>query len=1225
MAPAVKENGGSKDRRKSMNLFSRGSLTGLTQINTDVSSSDSLQNGGKKDKKKVGKRASLLGLGPGSSPEPSQDGSITLVKSSDKLDSAKLRPKTLQKSRPSSIFGSLGRKSLTHVEEEDAYSQHTGTPESPELESMHLHVGKTSSRTVLYHGEIQTTSGMFRKKKEYLVLTDTHLLRFKSQARASEVFSSIPKPYGRNSTTRHPSTTSIGSLQEVQSNHSHTSAEHENQIPLRHIVTVHRLEDGRPFFTTEVVYLDEDSYGVGSIQLMLHDPKDADLWHSSIRGAAQKARLLMTEPFPEKVVRYLVAAVDSVEDYDADHFQIFRVARRTTTKAGRSADDLQKMGSSVFYLVVGINKAHLVPLPDFSAPSARISNTKIGRCSWGIVSLVDLRVTYDDDRFELAFRQPCRAAETLELAASASPDVAFALLRAWRHLKPLWDDHNFNYSGPRRIVDTCETGLALDEDELDCFDRTLAAYCLAYNTSPGNVQYAVDWEAEDAPEFWLWPPKYSNKYTLAELLAVMRALRCNEKFRSISFRDIDLHALHSTIDGSGIEHAACSTRGGISIEKYFGLNPKDKSLLYQEIQALALKSGKLRRMDFTNCLPRRRPKDNFDFDGREVDKDPGCEVVGALLPLCQAQLTNVNWIILNGIELGETDLDSLVPAMQRSQAKLRAIECSHCGLNDRGIMQLITHLDRQNATLEYINLSDNPGRINLEQFQASMSRFTMLRKLNLSRTTWTTGDQPLVLPEILMTWKLQELVLDGVPINAQTLESISTYLASPMSDDLYKLKLDQCTLNGDDVALLMHSMVRFPGQIRELELHVSANRFEKGVSEIVKAIRANHAPTHLFLRMIEFAKEDHFRELLQALRANKTIRCLDISKASLPYDAGEDTCEAMRLVFEDNETLEDLDISGEQAHLEVTRFGIGLNSALQGLKKNKTLKTLRIMYQNLGLEGANTLSSVLESDTGLTNIYCEHNDINLQGFTTLVNSLAKNYKIVYLPFLQDDQSTTMKRMNANMRESRRTATSAKNDHHLKSSVRRTLTNFGVGQSKPDKPELTPHDVDEVVRLLNERWQQQMTRLDQFLERNRNMAAGIPRFGPDGGESILSEEIMRPMTALGDQGIWEQVLSNTTPKIELSNPVEAQTNQTKIQTAAVETGSEWVSGNSKENGRKERVMELDDEERPITAKMTNGSGKGNAFVFELGGLENGMFAMDSEFEIEPFANGLGRHT
>ena len=112
---------------------------------------------------------------------------------------------------------------------------------------------------MLHHGEVQTTSGMFRKKKEYLVLTDTHLIRFKSQSRASESYPSIPPVYGRANSTRHQSTTSIGSLQEVQSQTSHASTEGENKIPLGQIVTAYKLEDGRPFFTTEVVYLDETS------------------------------------------------------------------------------------------------------------------------------------------------------------------------------------------------------------------------------------------------------------------------------------------------------------------------------------------------------------------------------------------------------------------------------------------------------------------------------------------------------------------------------------------------------------------------------------------------------------------------------------------------------------------------------------------------------------------------------------------------------------------------------------------------------------------------------------------------------------------------------------------------------------------------------------------------------------------------------------------------------
>jgi hypothetical protein len=94
--------------------------------------------------------------------------------------------------------------------------------------------------------------------------------------------------------------------------------------------------------------------------------------------------------------------------------------------------------------------------------------------------------------------------------------------------------------------------------------------------------------------------------------------------------------------------------------KYFNIKPQEGSILYQEVQAIALKSMKLRRMNFANALPRRRPKDTFDVETQEVvEKDPGCEIVAAILPLCREQITSVTWLVLSGIELGETDLDEL--------------------------------------------------------------------------------------------------------------------------------------------------------------------------------------------------------------------------------------------------------------------------------------------------------------------------------------------------------------------------------------------------------------------------------------------------------------------------------------------------------------------------------------------------------------------------------------
>jgi hypothetical protein len=176
-------------------------------------------------------------------------------------------------------------------------------------------------------------------------------------------------------------------------------------------------------------------------------------------------------------------------------------------------------------------------------------------------------------------------------------------------------------------------------------------------------------EVEDAPEFRLMPPAMSRNYSVLELLAVFRALRYNESFRSISFRDINLQKLHGLVDIFGEDHIAWTTRSGLPIRRYFNISPADKSLLYQEVQAIALKTNKVRRVNFSNTLPGRRPRD----DEEEVVKDPGCEITSALLPLCRAQLTNVDWIVFSGIELGETDLEEFSRSHSVRKFNLRLI------------------------------------------------------------------------------------------------------------------------------------------------------------------------------------------------------------------------------------------------------------------------------------------------------------------------------------------------------------------------------------------------------------------------------------------------------------------------------------------------------------------------------------------------------------------------
>lgn len=483
MAPITRDSGGS-GRRKSISIFSRAALaSSFTQANGDGGYDDADDAGHReREKKKLTKRGSIFSVTSGTSPELHQEGSLSSV---ERSSSPKPRTRTLQKSRPSSIFGSLGRKSATYVDGEDeSDTLYSPASDSPGEGQLDLASSMSSSTTVLHHGEVQTTIGMFRKKKEYLVLTETHLIRFKSQSRASEIYPSVPPAPSRANGTRHPSTTSIGSLQEIQSNHSHSSADFDSRIPLGQIVTAYKVEDGRPFFTTEVVYLDEEHYGVGSIQLMLHDHKEADLWHSSIRTAAQKARLMSPEPYPKRIVRYLVRVLETDNDYDANHFQVFRVLRRAPVpKSGRSSsDDLQKLGASVFYMVIGINRLHMIPLPEFGNSNGRLSIPKGGKNVFGLTTLVAMNASYSDDRFELCFRVPLQPIKLLELASSDPTDIAVVIAKACQYLRPQWLESVYSFSGPRQLLELADHTL-IEEEEYGSFDRTLTAYCMAYHVS----------------------------------------------------------------------------------------------------------------------------------------------------------------------------------------------------------------------------------------------------------------------------------------------------------------------------------------------------------------------------------------------------------------------------------------------------------------------------------------------------------------------------------------------------------------------------------------------------------------------------------------------------------------------------------------------------------------------------------------------------------------------
>ena len=538
-------------------------------------------------------------------------------------------------------------------------------------------------------------------------------------------------------------------------------------------------------------------------------------------------------------------------------------------------------------------------------------------------------------------RKPLERPKVLHLASLASRDIAVRLRYVEAGLRPEWETRPLEFMVPEDVQQDIvrqESPHPMDPDSLD---RTLIGYCVAYDVQPENISYQITYPTEDSPRFELLPPVglRRSQYTTLELLAVMRALRYNETFGGISFKGVCLDVLNGLNDPNGAEHLCLKTKRGT----YARLDVEElerSCLLVQEIRALALTNRKLRRMDFSSCITR-QPREHGESRGSA--RDQGCAIVEALFPLCKYQTTNVDWIALNKIQLGDTDLDYLVAAGVERACHLRGLELSGCGLTDRALSLVLDALRAQETTLEAIDLSSNPFRLTPSIFDSQIGVFGYLTRLNLSHVARSSGLESLISVETFQGWRLQELTLSGTSLNAATVDAIAGYLANyKQSSALREIKLDHCFLTGKDIAYLLHAMTEQPGKARDLHMDVSENRIEVDLHKLTKAIANGLAPSKLTLRLLEFEEDADFRKMILALASNTTIRQLDISRASLPCDASEETCQALEKMFADNKSLEWLDISGEDSRLETTKLGVGINRALRGLQRNKTLRVLHI-------------------------------------------------------------------------------------------------------------------------------------------------------------------------------------------------------------------------------------------------------------------------------------------
>ncbi|KAI5803240.1 hypothetical protein EDC01DRAFT_628028 [Geopyxis carbonaria] len=993
------------------------------------------------------------------------------------LSTQSLRSKGLTKtstSRPRSMFGSLKPYEITSPMVESSASS--------SLESSYSGTAQPHDSVIVHSGEVVTGAGLLRRKKEYFVLTNRELLRYKSEQKANEAFG-----FGGINASVRPSSvaTMMGDLIIEQ----HKLVTMMNQV----VAVYHPGGDAEVDSSVQVDYFEGggvSSSGVpSSTVLVAASPTEAQLWIDRLRSVSLQARVESPPlAFPESTVEYIARRLESEKDYSPTHFQVFRVVQRSgkTTNRTNSIEDFQKMYSTICYLAIGIHKIHLVPYQRFTNQSITSIST-VGTVSHAILNLTDLSLSHLDECFSLTFRSPCHNAQKWSLASADAPDIIQALRQSAEYLRPMWQIPPFSINIPESMKDEPLPDIpATPGDDLGGFDRTLSAYCTAYELDASNIVYAIQTDVEDSPRFVLYPPAHHRRhqYTDLEVLALLRTLRWNEWICSISFHGVSLQSLDRVYDNNGTEYEPRFLKGGRQINLKAGQG--QKSLLVHELRALALYNGKLRRLDFSDCM-KLRPESNND-EGAMIPglAEKACAIVEAIMPLCRRGLTNVDWLVLTGIELVEADLDWLVDAAASRLAHFRGIELARCALTERMLTVFLNALVTHENTLESLDLSGNPGRMHSPSLNNSMCYFPFLRKLNLSRLLRTSGVDAVLAAETLLRWRLEELNLSETKLNAESIDAIATYLASPRSDSLQHLALQQCGLTSKDVAVLMHSMKRSSKTPRSLHLYIGRNPLSQNASCFIECIRQGITPSHLTMQMVDYPKEEMFQELIRAFSVNNTLVYLDISKASLPYEAGEQTCAELGNMFARNTTLRELDISGEQAILESAsiRLGSGLVKSLARLAENTTLEVLRIELQALGTPGAMELASLIAKNKTLRQLYCEMNEIHLQGFTAMVNSMQKNTTLTYLPRMDRDRAEHVRCLKEKLFQPICVTSGTQDkkvDKERKSSFRKGVKGKKVSFSEDDALNLV--GVEKSLMLLEEKWESEAQRLQGFLARN----------------------------------------------------------------------------------------------------------------------------------------------
>lgn len=319
--------------------------------------------------------------------------------------------------------------------------------------------------------------------------------------------------------------------------------------------------------------------------------------------------------------------------------------------------------------------------------------------------------------------EPFKKTVTLELASRYYRQIVITFIKADRFLKPCWPT-GLQTLEVFRVSGLEDPQLLIAGDNYGGLSRTLEAFLTAYYCAP--VDWEINWKTAYAPEFRLLPAKIGGPYANLQLLAVMRSLRYNGYFNSISFAGVDLSGLLGKMDTAGRTPDPYMNRSCLALSDVELGHVKLGSLLHKEIHALAFCSETIRQIDFTNCFPKRNVRQNV----LSLRDGPG--FLSPILNLLELGLTKCNRLLVGGNYFPPADVQSLVESLMTQQVEVQALDISNCGLSDLALRDIFEVLVHQSHSLQTLNVSRNRGRIHASMVANLCQTIVDLRQLNVA-------------------------------------------------------------------------------------------------------------------------------------------------------------------------------------------------------------------------------------------------------------------------------------------------------------------------------------------------------------------------------------------------------------------------------------------------------------------------------------------------------------